>query len=143
MSEYDIDSSTVKAGLSNKALEIAIYLLPGGKLNGNTWQVGSVGGEEGKSLHISISGAGAGLWHDFATGEGGDLISLWMQIYGLSFRDALYEAAQYLGIEPNAYDRPLSKEAVELLKQSLDLGLNVDDRERLRALTKGFKKIKG
>jgi len=139
MSEYDLDAQKVKEALNARALEMAMYLLPNGKQHGNCWQVGSVGGEAGKSLQLSTSGAGAGLWNDFATDQGGDLLTLWMAVYGLTFREALREAADYLGIEPNSYARQLSPEAITLLKTSLEQGLNLDEKEKLKQLTRGFK----
>jgi len=62
-----------------------------------------------------------------------------MNVYGLSFRDALKEAAIYLGIEPNTYSRQLSHEAITLLRQSFEQGVSIEERTRLKELIKGFK----
>lgn len=60
--------------------------LPGGKLNGQEWECGSLMGERGKSLKVNIN---KGKWADFATGEsGGDLISLYAAINNISQGEA-------------------------------------------------------
>ena len=38
--------------------------------------VGDITGKRGKSLKVAMSGEKAGLWIDFATGEGGDIFHL-------------------------------------------------------------------
>jgi putative DNA primase/helicase len=53
------------------------YLLPAGVLRGGKFMVGNVQGDKGDSLVVEMNGAKAGLWHDFATGAGGDIIDLW------------------------------------------------------------------
>ena len=39
--------------------------------------VGNVQGDKGDSLVVEMNGTKVGLWHDFATGAGGDIIELW------------------------------------------------------------------
>ena len=55
--------------------KVAKHLLPNGKRQSNEWCVGSADGEEGQSLRINLGGKKK--WHDFASGEGGDLLDLW------------------------------------------------------------------
>ena len=54
------------------------------------------------SLTVTIQGTQAGLWYDFATGEGGDLLKLLVDTRNLEFKSALAVAARWLGltIEP-------------------------------------------
>lgn len=80
------------------AASIATYLLPQGKKASGEWKAGSVSGEAGQSLSVRLTGAKAGVWRDFASGEGGDLIDLWAAVRGGSIAEALAEAKQYLGI---------------------------------------------
>lgn len=47
-------------------------------------RIGNVYGEPGASLSVQLSGPDAGLWHDHATNEGGDLISLYRASMGYS-----------------------------------------------------------
>lgn len=92
----------ISGQLANRAEEVAKMLLPNGKKDGKEWRVGSVDGEAGKSMGVCISGSNAGVWTDFATGEGGDLLDLWCASKGVGLADALSEAKAFLGVsEPN------------------------------------------
>lgn len=88
----------IKDRLAARAADVAEYLLPSGKKAGKEWKAGSVSGEAGGSLSVCIGGAKAGVWSDFASGEGGDLVDLWMACHGVTLADALREAKDYLGI---------------------------------------------
>lgn len=99
--------------LASNAEQIAGYLLPAGKRQSGEWKVGGTDGEVGKSLSVRLSGAKAGVWKDFASGESGDLIDLWASVRGLSIAESITEAKQYLGIRDatiikptKAYKRP-------------------------------------
>lgn len=74
-------------------------LLPDGKRQGHEWRAGSVGGERGESLGVHLTGDKAGVWCDFASGESGDLIGLWMQATGADLATACRDAMEYLGIK--------------------------------------------
>jgi len=62
------------------------YLLPGGVFQRGKFLVGDVQGNRGDSLSVELTGAKAGMWHDFATGEGGDIIGLWAAVSGRDTR---------------------------------------------------------
>lgn len=103
----------ISRSLSERAADVAAYLLPAGKKAGSEWKAGSVAGEPGQSLSVRLTGAKAGVWRDFQSGEGGDLIDLWMAVRGLSVADALKEAKSYLGLrdttqrpEPKSFTKP-------------------------------------
>ena len=77
------------------------------------WKAGSVSGEAGQSLSVRIAGAKKGVWQDFATGQGGDMLDLWAACRGGSIGQAMAEAKSYLGIrdtmpqrERKEYKRP-------------------------------------
>ncbi|MDC9604937.1 toprim domain-containing protein [Xenorhabdus griffiniae] len=72
------------------------YLLPNGRREGHEWVVGSVNGEEGKSLKVNLSGKK--VWSDFAEGTGGDLLDLWVRVRDCGLHQAMTEAKQFLGI---------------------------------------------
>lgn len=93
-----ISSKELKSKLHSQIETVAKRLLPGGKKQGNLWVAGSKRGEIGSSLKLELSEPKIGLWHDFATGEGGDLIDLWAEIFNLSFVETLKDIASYLGI---------------------------------------------
>jgi twinkle protein len=89
--------------LGQQAEAVARLLLPTGKRMGSEWRCGSVQGDAGDSLGVHLTGAKAGVWSDFSTGQTGDAIGLWMAVKGVSLADACREAMEYLGI---ADDRP-------------------------------------
>lgn len=109
-----ITAGEVSERLARQAEAVAHRLLPGGKREGREYVAGSTSGEGGKSLKVCIGGDKAGIWSDFATGEGGDLIDLWAAVKNISIADALREARDYLGIaaptfagsRPREYRRP-------------------------------------
>ena len=99
--------------MADSAPTIAEHLLPRGKKASGEWKAGSVSGDEGQSLSVRISGAKKGLWRDFATDEGGDLLDLWCACRSVSLPDAMKEAKAFLGIrddmphrEPKTFKRP-------------------------------------
>jgi len=93
-----MEISEIASKLAAQAESVARHLLPGGKMDGREWVVGSTGGESGKSCKVCTVGNKAGVWADFATGEGGDLIDLWRLTRGLSVHEALQEIKTYLGV---------------------------------------------
>lgn len=96
----------IKDRLAQRAGDVAEYLLPGGKRAGKEWKAGNVSGEAGNSLSVCIGGARAGVWKDFASDEGGDLLDLWMACRGMSLTEAMREAKDYLGIREVAPKPP-------------------------------------
>ena len=62
------------------------YLFPGGVFQRGNFFVGDIHGNPGDSLVVEIEGRKAGLWHDFATGEGGEIIGLWAAATGRDLR---------------------------------------------------------
>lgn len=91
--------------MAGEAAAIAQYLLPGGKRKAGEWAAGSTNGEEGQSLSVRLTGAKAGVWADFASGEKGDLLDLWAAVRGCSIAEAIREAKDYLGIRDNMPER--------------------------------------
>lgn len=62
------------------------YLLPNGRFHHDRFVVGSIQGDAGKSLVVTITGDKTGMWHDFNTGDGGDIFDLWASIYGFDVK---------------------------------------------------------
>jgi hypothetical protein len=73
-------------------------LFPSGKRVGNEWRIGNTAGDPGDSLGIQLTGDKAGLFHDRATGEGGDFVSLVEAKLGVGFREAVDWVEWTLGI---------------------------------------------
>lgn len=88
----------IAAALAARAESVAEMLLPGGKRKGGEWEAGSVAGDAGQSLKVRLTGGKAGVWKDFATGQGGDLLDLWCAVRGCDFVGAIDGAREYLGI---------------------------------------------
>lgn len=93
-----MDVSEISKTLASRAEEIAQYLLPNGKRKGQEYCVGSVSGEQGDSLKVHLTGNKAGIWKDFAGGESGDLIDLWVAVRRIVLVDAIKDIKEYLGI---------------------------------------------
>jgi twinkle protein len=84
--------------LAESAELVARALLPNGNKSAGEWVAGSVNGEEGKSLKVHLSGAMAGVWCDFATGEKGDLLDLACATKNINLSAAMIWAKGFLGI---------------------------------------------
>jgi twinkle protein len=93
-----MDILNIKKALADNALSVAQYLLPNGVKETSEWRCGSVSGEKGKSLGVHLTGAKAGVWADFQSGEGGDLLDLWRLSRRVSLVEALKEASDWLGL---------------------------------------------
>lgn len=92
------------------------YLYPQGHADpkGRNFFIGDTRGSAGESLNIVLNGERAGLWHDFATGEGGDIFDLWSAARGLnSFRDTLKDMGDYSGASANTPRRPPKRKAAK------------------------------
>jgi hypothetical protein len=85
--------------------------LPDGKKVSHEFEIGDRHGTPGKSLKVHLSGAEAGMWADFSTGDkGGDLVSLVAFIDGLSQGDAARRLAEFLALPVDAHaTRPAPK----------------------------------
>ena len=86
--------------LADQAESICAMLLPGGKKVRGEWLAGDVGGTEGESLKVHLTGANAGKWRDWAGSETdhGDLLDLWCQSKNLSLPEAIRQVKEHLGI---------------------------------------------
>lgn len=95
-----IDVGEIAGMLDARIESLAAYLLPNGKRDGHEWRVGSLGGEPGRSLAVHIGGAKAGVWKDFAGGQGGDGLDLVAAVlFGADKKDAIRWAKSWLGID--------------------------------------------
>ncbi|MFP3031905.1 MAG: AAA family ATPase [Wolbachia sp.] len=74
------------------------YLLPRGTFRGDKFYVGDLQGNKGQSMIVELTGSKAGLWHDFSTGEGGDIFDLWAAVTGKNqFTDTIEDIAKWIG----------------------------------------------
>ena len=136
-----LNPSQIAEVLAENAPFVAEYLYPDGKQTGHEWRVGSLAGEEGQSLGIRLTGTKAGVWCDFASGEGGDLLDLWMAAKKCGLTAAMQGACKLLKIQVDdatfansraSYDDPAMipcrtpKAETPVTKYLLDRGLSMD-----------------
>lgn len=96
----DLTPKFIAERLAARAEEFVPKILPNGKLIGDEWAVGSVSGGAGDSLKIKLTGERAGLFKDFASADrGGDLLDLLSAVRGVTLREAMKEACEFLDIE--------------------------------------------
>ena len=90
----------IKRELTRRVEEFSRFLFPHGKRIGNNWCVGSIKGEPGQSFKICLAGEKAGLSGDFdgTQRHQRSLLDLWMEKYGVDFKTALRQCADWLGV---------------------------------------------
>ena len=99
--EERLTTDDLKERLHGRLREALFHLLPSGKIRNGKFVVGDVQGNKGDSLCVELSGAKIGMWHDFATGDGGDILSLWGAVHGFDtrsrFPDIVSSVHEWLG----------------------------------------------
>ena len=102
----------VRASLMDQLHVVLGYLFPAGKTKHNQFVIGDVDGTPGKSLSVELTGPRAGMWMDFATGEGGDVIDLWAKANGLNakrdFKAVMDSIGQWLHLPTQNREPPLA-----------------------------------
>jgi len=103
-----MNADEVKQELANNAEGVCRLLLPNGNRRANEWHIGSVNGEAGGSMRIHLGDGKAGLWADFSSGEkGSNLLELWRVVKDITFKEALDEARDYLGVRKEYHIKPV------------------------------------
>ena len=104
-----VDIGEVVRGLAARAPELAAIVFPEGRREGHEYYVGSLYGEPGRSLALRLTGAKAGVWCDFATGESGDALDLVAAVhFGGDKKQAFRWALSWLGLDgrdPGAFTK--------------------------------------
>lgn len=77
INSQNISTDEIRRQLFVRLPHVLYYLFPNGKICNNHFQIGDIQGSSGESLKIEMQGPKSGMWHDFATGEGGDIFDLW------------------------------------------------------------------
>ena len=72
---YDIEK--LHGELIRLLPHVLAYLFPKGKVKGKQFIIGDVDGNPGKSMVVELEGPNSGMWFDFATSEGGNIVELW------------------------------------------------------------------
>lgn len=97
-------------------------LLPAGKIRHNQFVIGDINGNAGGSMIVDLHGKKAGMWHDFATGDGGDIFDLWAKVKGFdtssNFPALISDIQSWLGHAPISRKAPTSAPVDELGKHT-------------------------
>jgi hypothetical protein len=106
----DSEAHKIALGLADRIEPLCRELLPGGRVDGKNWAVGSINGEPGKSLKVCLVGENRGLWLDFADeGWRGDALDLVEAVKNLKTVDAMNWGANWLGWERPSKAKPSSE----------------------------------
>lgn len=97
----------LNAALIPKAETLCALLLPGGRREGREWIAASTEGGNGRSLKVVLEGAKAGVWKDFASDEGGDLLNLIELNQKTDAKGAAGFARDFLGLPPWEPDKSI------------------------------------
>jgi Toprim domain len=98
------DITTIKDALTAHAAEIAIALL--GEPNQLLSSARELRFRRKGSLALVIEGPKSGRWYDHEDGLGGDLINLIERVHGVTFREAVAHAEQFVGPAPTLATTP-------------------------------------
>lgn len=124
-----IDYPKLNATLIRMCPGILAEWFPQGVVKGREFVVGNVDGEKGKSLSVNIE---TGVWKDFATGQGGDLVELYAQYAGCSNGQAAEQLISKYAIRdvvedevlipiPRGYHREAPTKDASVLYEYLDV----------------------
>ena len=95
------DAKDIKQRLKQNLPVTLHALLPNGLVRAGKFIVGDISGGKGESLVVEMKGSKAGLWHDFATGDGGDILDLWAEVKGFDrktqFKELITDIQSWIG----------------------------------------------
>jgi hypothetical protein len=129
----------IRARLMASVESFVTWIFPGRVLIGRgEARIGNIMGDAGESLSICLAGPNAGQWNDFATGEKGDLISLYrgyMRYYGtVDFILSLKEIAKDFFRDQIEVERaPWQMPSAKIAEDKVRLGTKPRDNEGLGA----------
>ena len=100
-----LDKEEIKSMLHARMPSVLRHLFPNGTFSkgGSKFHIGNVQGKAGKSLEVDVTGAKVGQWQDFATGEKGDILTLWAFANGMDtkhdFPKVIESVEKWLGVD--------------------------------------------
>lgn len=113
-----IDFESLNRDLLSQVRLLLPAWLPAGKLVGQEFCCGSLRGEVGDSLKVNIN---TGIWADFASNDkGGDLISLYAAINGLSQIESAQQLVVKIGHNPLNSPTPSTKTYINIVRPPMD-----------------------
>jgi hypothetical protein len=84
--------------IRNNIETLCRHFFSAGRKEDQEWKIGDITGAAGNSLGIQLTGDKAGVWHDRATGQGGDFTKLIMENRGVHFPAAADMIGHCLGV---------------------------------------------
>jgi hypothetical protein len=115
----DMEPGEVARELAERIVALVAELFPNGRTEGHEYRVGSVAGEPGGSLGVHLTGHKAGIWQDFATGEGGDALDLVRAVLGGGMGEALTWSRRWLRIDNEEAEQPSQRAALSIATEPL------------------------
>lgn len=99
--DVEARKTRIKRACESRIRELVRYLYPRAAIGAKDARIGSVTGERGASMSIALTPDVPGQWLDHATGERGDVLTLWQRALGLrDFAEVLREAEAWAGGAP-------------------------------------------
>jgi len=134
----DVTVRDIALMLKQEAERVCWFLFPNGRVLGGYFQIGSVDGEPGQSLKVTLRGPKRGGWTDFTQPKGsdrgnGDMLDLIQQALGLDKRGAIEEAKRFLHIEnmdPNLIARQRERARVAQERAERKAAGKIESRRR-------------
>lgn len=112
----------IRERLRQSAGDLATRLLgTAGKRAGNDLRFGDTG-----KVRVTVAGRMIGRWHDYGSGDHGDMLKLIREQQGLNFVGALDYARSYLGMPQPDYARPMSADE----RKSIAAQIQAKEKER-------------
>ncbi len=121
--EKRLSVAEVKEKLIERLPQYVEYLLPNAVRQHDHYMIGDTSGAPGQSMGVCMEGDKVGLWHDFATGEHGDMFHLTQANQHIDFPEALRFIARWLGVEdqmPKLNQPKPQKSKSQKAKQQVD-----------------------
>jgi len=104
MAVHSFDAAEVKAAISHKLDRIIKDIFPKAKKDGREFRIGSLSGDEGKSMSISTDPTKMGAWYDHNGSGEGDIFNILEATLGLNYGDAItHLAEQYTSCSKQEY----------------------------------------
>jgi twinkle protein len=104
---YDLES--IRNAVQSNIDVFITTLFPAAKKQGNSYRIGNIDGEKGRSLSISAQGHNAGVFHDHASNESGSYIDLVSRAKNLTIRESICFIAKMFRLSPVQNFSPSSK----------------------------------
>ena len=130
--------------LAQRAPDLVRQILPNGRRDGQEWRCGSLAGEAGQSFAVRLTGARAGVWSDFASGEAGDALDLVAAVlFHGDKREAMDWARRWMGLSDGAPVEAPSRPAPAPSRSTIDAETAAKRRKALALFAEAREPVTG